>query len=109
VKFQFRLRNGKTHEFALPSDVEVRRAIIWVSKEDKEDEKPRFIIIPDDVESVEVIEDSAGANACSAQELKPITSSPLREAYSTKTEWVRKRIPKLKEEAEAPEEKEELR
>jgi uncharacterized membrane-anchored protein len=31
----------------------------------------------------------------------------LREAYSTKTEWVRKLIPKLKEEAETPEEKEE--
>jgi len=40
---------------------------------------------------------------------KPITSPQLREAYSTKIEWVRKLIPKLKEEAEAPEEKEELR
>jgi hypothetical protein len=44
-----------------------------------------------------------------AQELKPITSSPLREAYSTKIEWARKLMPKLKEEAEALEEKEELR
>jgi predicted HTH transcriptional regulator len=44
-----------------------------------------------------------------AQKWKPITSPQLREAYSTKIEWVRKRIPKLKEEAEAPEEKEELR
>jgi predicted HTH transcriptional regulator len=44
-----------------------------------------------------------------AQEWKPITSPQLREAYSTKTEWARKLIPKLKEEAEAPEEKEELR
>ena len=43
-----------------------------------------------------------------AQKWKPIFSSPeLREAYSTKIEWVRKRIPKLKEEAEVPEEKEE--
>jgi hypothetical protein len=33
----------------------------------------------------------------------------LREAYSTKIEWARKLIPKLKKEAEAPEEKEELR
>ena len=40
-----------------------------------------------------------------AQEWKPITSPQLREAYSTKIEWVRKLIPKLKEEAEAPEEK----
>ena len=40
-----------------------------------------------------------------AQKWKPITSPELREAYSTKIEWVRKRIPKLKEEAEAPEEK----
>jgi hypothetical protein len=44
-----------------------------------------------------------------AQEWKPITSPQLREAYSTKIEWARKLIPKLKEEAEAPEEKEELR
>jgi predicted HTH transcriptional regulator len=41
-----------------------------------------------------------------AQEWKPITSPQLREAYSTKIEWARKLIPKLKKEAEAPEEKE---
>jgi predicted HTH transcriptional regulator len=44
-----------------------------------------------------------------AQEWKPITSPQLREAYSTKIEWATKLIPKLKKEAEAPEEKEELR
>jgi predicted HTH transcriptional regulator len=44
-----------------------------------------------------------------AQEWKPITSPQLREAYSTKTEWARNLIPKLKKEAETPEEKEELR
>ena len=44
-----------------------------------------------------------------AQEWKPITSPQLREAYSTKTEWVTKLIPKLKKETEAPKEKEELR
>ena len=44
-----------------------------------------------------------------AQKWKPITSPQLREAYSTKIEWARKLIPQLKEEAEAPEEKEELR
>jgi len=43
------------------------------------------------------------------QERKLITSPQLREAYSTKTEWAKKLIPKLKKEAEAPEEKEELR
>ena len=32
-----------------------------------------------------------------AQKWKPITSPQLREAYSTRIEWVRKRIPKLKE------------
>ena len=58
MKFQFRLKNGKTHEFTLPDNVEVHRAIMWVSKEDKKDKMTRFIIIPDDVESVEVIEDS---------------------------------------------------
>jgi predicted HTH transcriptional regulator len=44
-----------------------------------------------------------------AQEWKPITSPQLREAYSTKIEWARKLIPKLKKEAETAEEKEELR
>ena len=36
-----------------------------------------------------------------AQKWKPITSPQLREAYSTKIEWVRKLIPKLKKEVEA--------
>jgi predicted HTH transcriptional regulator len=40
-----------------------------------------------------------------AQERKPITSPQLREAYSTKTEWATKLIPKLKKEAEAPNER----
>jgi hypothetical protein len=40
-----------------------------------------------------------------AQEWKPITSPQLSEAYSTKIEWAKKLIPKLKKEAEAPEEK----
>jgi hypothetical protein len=44
-----------------------------------------------------------------SQEWTPITSPKLREAYSTKIEWARKLIPKLKKETEAPEEKEELR
>jgi predicted HTH transcriptional regulator len=44
-----------------------------------------------------------------AQKWKPITSPQLREAYSTEIEWARKLIPKLKKEAEAPEEKEEPR
>jgi predicted HTH transcriptional regulator len=44
-----------------------------------------------------------------AQKWKPITSPQLREAYSTKIEWARKLIPKLKKEAEAPEEKEKPR
>jgi predicted HTH transcriptional regulator len=43
-----------------------------------------------------------------AQEWKPITSPQLREAYSTEIEWARKLIPKLKKEAERPEEKEKL-
>jgi hypothetical protein len=40
-----------------------------------------------------------------AQEWKPNTSPQLREAYSTKIDWARKLIPKLKKEVEAPEEK----
>ena len=33
-----------------------------------------------------------------AQEKKPVASSKLREAYLTKIEWVKKRLPSLKEE-----------
>jgi len=36
-----------------------------------------------------------------AQEWKPTTSPKLREAYSTKIEWARKLIPKLKKEVDA--------
>jgi len=43
-----------------------------------------------------------------AQGWEPITSPQLREAYSTRIEWARKLLPKLKEEVETPEEKEEL-
>jgi hypothetical protein len=41
-----------------------------------------------------------------AHEWKPITSPQLSEAYSTKIEWAKRLIPRLKKEAEAPEEKE---
>jgi len=44
-----------------------------------------------------------------SQEWKPITSPQVAEAYSSKIEWAKKLIPKLKKEAEASEEKEELR
>jgi predicted HTH transcriptional regulator len=42
-----------------------------------------------------------------SQERNPITSPQLRKDYSSKIEWARKLIPKLKKEAEASEEKEE--
>ena len=42
-----------------------------------------------------------------SQEWNPITSPQLREAHSSKIEWTRKLIPKLKKE-KAPEVKEEL-
>ena len=44
-----------------------------------------------------------------SQEWIPITSPQLREAYYSRIEWAGKLIPKLKKEAEAPREKEELR
>ena len=43
-----------------------------------------------------------------AQEWKLITSPKLCEAYSSKTEWAKKLIPKLKKEAEAPKKKKSL-
>jgi hypothetical protein len=55
MKFQFHLKNGKTHEFTLPDDDEIHRAIVWISKENKK-ELTRIIIIPDSVESVEVLD-----------------------------------------------------
>jgi hypothetical protein len=49
------MKNGKIHEFTLPDNVEVHRAIVWISKEDGK-EMVKVIIIPDDVESVEALE-----------------------------------------------------
>jgi hypothetical protein len=40
-----------------------------------------------------------------AQKWDPITSQKLREAYSAKTDWARKLIPKSEKETETPEEK----
>lgn len=56
MKFEFRLKNGKRHTFTLPDDAEVHRAIMWVSKKDKNRETTRVIIIPDDVEKVYVLD-----------------------------------------------------
>jgi len=39
-----------------------------------------------------------------AQQKKPVASSKLREAYFTKIEWVKKRLPSLKEEGHATKE-----
>lgn len=60
MKLQFRLKNGETHEFTLPDDTEIHRAIIWAPKssDDKKKEAANFIIIPDDVETVEVVDDN---------------------------------------------------
>lgn len=55
MKFQFHMKNGKIHEITLPDNVEVHRAIVWISKEDGK-EMLKVIIIPDDVERVEVLE-----------------------------------------------------
>jgi len=43
------------------------------------------------------------------QERTPITSPQLRATYSTKIEWAKKLLPKLKKEAKVTEEKEEPR
>jgi hypothetical protein len=59
VKLQFRLKNGETHEFTLPDVAEIHRAIIWVPKgsDDKKKEAANFIILPDDIETVEIMDD----------------------------------------------------
>ncbi len=56
MKFRFRLKNGKTHEFTVQDDAEVHRAIMLVSKKDKKKEITKFIVIPDEVESVEALD-----------------------------------------------------
>jgi hypothetical protein len=55
MKFQFHMKNGKIHEFTLPDNVRIYRAIVWISEEDGK-EMLKAIIIPDDVESVEELE-----------------------------------------------------
>jgi hypothetical protein len=59
VKLQFRLKNGETHEIAFAGTAEIHRAIVVFSpksSDGEEKEAAKFIIIPDDVEKVEVIE-----------------------------------------------------
>ena len=55
MKFQFHMKNGKIHEFTIPDGVKVQRALVWTSKEN-EKEMTKVIIIPDDVESIDVVE-----------------------------------------------------
>lgn len=59
MKFEFRLRNGEVHEFALPDAAGIRKAIVWVPKSncEKKKEVANFIILPDDVDHAEVIDD----------------------------------------------------
>jgi hypothetical protein len=68
VKLKFRLKNGETHEFTLPDDSEIHRAIIWVPKgsDAEKKEAANFIILPDDVETVEIIDDNMTKNARAA-------------------------------------------
>jgi hypothetical protein len=54
MKFRFHLKNGKTHDFSLPDDVEVHRAIVCTSKKNRR-EMTRVIIIPDNVDSIEAL------------------------------------------------------
>jgi hypothetical protein len=58
VKLQFQLKNGETYEIAFPDTVEIHRAIVCIPKgsDGQEKEAPNFVIIPDDVEKVEVME-----------------------------------------------------
>ena len=59
MKFEFKLKNGKTHWITFPKAVEIRRAIVWVPKETNDGDKsvPNLILLPDEVERVEVIDD----------------------------------------------------
>jgi hypothetical protein len=58
VKLQFRLKNGETHEIAFPDTVEIHRAIVCIPKgrDGQKKEDANFVIIPDDVEEIEVME-----------------------------------------------------
>ena len=61
MKLQLRLKNGKTHEIAFLGTAEIHRAIVFFPKsgDGEEKEAAKFVILPDDVEKVEVVE-SAG-------------------------------------------------
>jgi hypothetical protein len=58
MKLRFRLKNGETHVFTIPDDAEVYRAIVWIPKNDEKDDKKidmtKVIVIPHEVESVEL-------------------------------------------------------
>ncbi len=54
MQFQFNLKNGKTKEIAIPDGFEVHRALVW-TKQGNNKEMTSVIVIPDDVERVELI------------------------------------------------------
>ncbi len=59
MNFELHLKNGETHEIALPDAAKTYRAIVWIPKDsDKKKEVTNFLILPDDVELVnEIIKD----------------------------------------------------
>ena len=58
MKIEYRLKNGERHGFTIPAD-EVHRAIMWMprSSDDKKNELPNFIILPDYVRRVAVTDE----------------------------------------------------
>jgi hypothetical protein len=62
--FQFRLKNGEIHQLAFPEGYEFSRAIIWVPKSsDEKKEAANYIIVPEDVETVEFMDERLNKQA----------------------------------------------
>jgi len=72
VKLRFYLVNGETHEFCLPNQTRVYRAMMWVEKEGKEKVHTKTIMIPDEVRTIEVLDDKGEISAISKGRFLPL-------------------------------------
>ncbi len=57
MNFEVHLKNGETHEVALPHAAKAFKAIVWVLKDrdNKDGEAVNFLALPDEVDHIDEI------------------------------------------------------
>jgi len=65
MKLRFHLINGEVYELCLPNQTRVHRAMMWVEEEGEEKVHTKTIAIPDEVRTIEVLDDDGETAAIS--------------------------------------------